>query len=138
MICLEVKYPKLGINAVQLLKISESEVQLCEHFKKTFKISIEMRWIALISTFLFPSALTCLPSSSLPSKPYEFRTKIPTKYCIVKNCHNCYRAINNDFGGKQSMVVCSAMYHQSRCCDFYIKRSKGILFWIFTNCSVLE
>ena len=131
MICLEVKYSKLGINAVQLWKISESKVQLCEHFdfkKKLLKISIEMRWIALISTFLFSSASTCLASSSSPSEPYEFHTKIPTNYCILKNCHNCYRAINNDFGGKQSMVVCSAMYHQPGCCDFYIKRSKGILF----------
>lgn len=117
----------MALKTGQLWKISESKIQLCEHFE-LLKITIEMRWIALISTSLFPSASACLPSSSSPSKPYVFHTKIPTNYCILKNCHNCYRAINNDFGGKQSMVVCSAMYHQPGCCDFYIKRSKGILF----------
>ena len=117
----------VAINTSQLWRISDSKVQLCEHFE-LLKIAIEMRWFALVSTFLVPSASTCLASSSSPSEPYEFPTKIPTNYCIVKNCHNCYRAIKNDFGGKQSMVVCSAMYHQPGCCDFYIKRSKGILF----------
>ena len=97
----------------------------------------EMRWIALVSTLLFSTASTCLTSSSRPSIPYAFDTKIPANYCILKNCHNCYRAINNDFGGKQSRVVCSAMYHQPGCCDFYIKRSKGILFWIFIYFCVL-
>ena len=60
-------------------------------------------------------------------KPLE--TEIPVKYCIIKNCHNCYRMFHFNFGTEVSRRVCTTMYHQAGCCDFYIKRTKGTLFW---------
>ena len=56
------------------------------------------------------------------------KTPIPVRYCILKNCHSCARSFNHNFGTRASRAVCTAMYHQAGCCDFYIKRSKGILF----------
>ena len=56
------------------------------------------------------------------------KNPIPTHYCIVKNCHNCARSFNHNFGTRASRAVCTAMYYQAGCCDFYIKRSKGIQF----------
>ena len=67
---------------------------------------------------------------------YKLRTslnsdsiEIPLKYCTVKNCHNCARSINYGFGNRDSRVACTSMYHQKGCCDFYIKRSKGMVAW---------
>ena len=60
---------------------------------------------------------------------YEpMKTEIPVKYCIIKNCHNCYRMFHYNFGTEETRRVCTAMYHQPGCCDYYIKLSKGILF----------
>ena len=77
-------------------------------------------------------AAACLKSSSAPSTlvPDDLSNfTIPVKHCKLTNCHNCAQAISSNFGGKQSRIICSVMYHQPGCCDFYIKRSKGILFW---------
>ena len=38
---------------------------------------------------------------------------IPAKYCIVKNCHNCARSFNFNFGTRASRTICTAMYHQA-------------------------
>ena len=63
------------------------------------------------------------------TKAYEpMETEIPVQYCIVKNCHNCYRMFHYNFGTEVSRRVCTTMYHQAGCCDFYIKRTKGTLF----------
>ena len=59
---------------------------------------------------------------------HPYNKSIPTKYCILKNCHNCARSFNYNFGTQESRAVCTAMYQQAGCCDFYIKRSRGILF----------
>ena len=80
--------------------------------------------LALLAILIFADA-------SAYNYRFEPYTKpIPAKYCIVKNCHNCARSFNNDFGTRESRAVCTAMYHQPDCCDFYIKRSKGTLFWV--------
>ena len=71
-------------------------------------------------------ALLVALASAYTYKPLKKR--IPARYCIVKNCHNCARSFNYNFGTRASRAVCTAMYHQAGCCDFYIKRSKGILF----------
>ena len=54
--------------------------------------------------------------------------EIDHKYCIVKNCHNCARVFQKGFGNKNQKYVCSVMLRQSGCCDFYLRKSKGILF----------
>ena len=65
----------------------------------------------------------------LSTKAYEpMETDIPVQYCIVKNCHNCYRMFHYNFGTEVSRRVCTTMYQQAGCCDFYIKRTKGTLF----------
>ena len=56
---------------------------------------------------------------------------IDQKYCIVKNCHNCARAFQKDFGSKSQRYVCGVMLRQKGCCDFYTRKSRGILFWKF-------
>ena len=102
------------------------------YFKKTWgkrEIS-KMNLPHFIGAFIFVAqAAACLTSSSAPSNLISYEMPIPVQHCKLTNCHNCARAINNNFGGKQSKIICSAMYHQPGCCDFYIKRSKGILFW---------
>ena len=77
------------------------------------------------------SILVLLVSLASAHRYQALKKPIPTKYCIIKNCHNCARSFNYNFGTRESRAVCTAMYHQPGCCDFYIKRSKGILFWIF-------
>ena len=74
-------------------------------------------------------SLLYLSVASYVYRPIQYR--IPAKYCIIKNCHNCARSFNFNFGTRASRAVCTAMYHQRGCCDFYIKRSKGYQFWIF-------
>lgn len=53
---------------------------------------------------------------------------IDQKYCIVKNCYNCERVFQKGFGSKSQKYVCGVMLRQKGCCDFYIRKSKGILF----------
>ena len=53
---------------------------------------------------------------------------IHPKYCIVKNCYNCARVFNYDFGTEEQRYVCQSMLRQKGCCDFYTRKSKGILF----------
>lgn len=53
---------------------------------------------------------------------------IHPKYCIVKNCYNCARVFNHNFGTKEQRYVCQSMLRQKGCCDFYNRKSKGILF----------
>ena len=59
-------------------------------------------------------------------QPYT--KSIPIKNCALKNRHNCARSFNHNFGTQESRAVCTAMSHQAGCCDFYIKRSRKILF----------
>ena len=76
--------------------------------------------------------ILCLLVALASAQNYRYiarKAPIPTRYCILKNCHNCARSFNHNFGTRASKAVCTAMYHQAGCCDFYIKRSKGILFW---------
>ena len=84
--------------------------------------------ITKIQNMKIISMLALLVSIASAYNYIPMKKAIPTKYCIVKNCHNCARSFNHNFGTRASRAVCTAMYHQAGCCDFYIKRSKGILF----------
>ena len=46
---------------------------------------------------------------------YKAMTKaILQKFCIIKNCHNCARSFNNNFGKRATRAVCTAMYRKKK------------------------
>ena len=53
---------------------------------------------------------------------------IPAKYCIMKNCYNCQRILNNGFPSQIHLNVCKVLLTQKNCCEFFTLQSRGILF----------
>ena len=57
--------------------------------------------------------------------------QIPHRYCIVKNCHVCVELIgdvNQLELRDESELVCFTLLQQKRCCEHYLRRSKGYQF----------
>ena len=57
--------------------------------------------------------------------------QIPRQYCIVKNCHVCVELLdgfNQLEQATESEFVCYSLLQQKRCCEHYLRRSKGYQF----------
>ena len=98
-----------------MLKSQSVKQQFYSDIKNIAKsiIALKMKFIMIVSV------LVALCTADMVIHP---------KYCIVKNCYNCARVFNHNFGTKEQRYVCQSMLRQKGCCDFYNRKSKGILF----------
>ena len=65
------------------------------------------------------------------SAPSFFTYQIPRRYCVVKNCHVCVELlgeINQLEQPTEYEFVCLKLVQQKRCCEHYLRRSKGYQF----------
>ena len=137
LVILGIKHPRMWVPSTQFQKLSKNfKIEFPGNWTKIL-ISPESEWFTeSVPNFWnrsWKKVLSISHPGIQPTHKYRYiarKTPIPTRYCILKNCHNCARSFNHNFGTRASRAVCTAMYHQAGCCDFYIKRSKGILFWV--------